>query len=107
VRVYAPIGEMLQGMAYLVRRLLENTSNESFLRQSFAQGVAIEELLRNPLDILKEHPPLPESQPPGQDNWDQGRFGNEPLWDWTLAEHREHFAEALERTRKTFPERFS
>ncbi|TML60203.1 MAG: L-glutamate gamma-semialdehyde dehydrogenase, partial [Actinobacteria bacterium] len=30
VRVYAPVGELVPGMAYLVRRLLENTSNESF-----------------------------------------------------------------------------
>ncbi len=33
VRVYTPFGQLLPGMAYLVRRLLENTSNESFLRQ--------------------------------------------------------------------------
>ena len=32
VRVYTPYGELLPGMAYLVRRLLENTANESFLR---------------------------------------------------------------------------
>lgn len=35
LRLYAPIGRMIPGMAYLVRRLLENTANESFLRQSF------------------------------------------------------------------------
>jgi RHH-type proline utilization regulon transcriptional repressor/proline dehydrogenase/delta 1-pyrroline-5-carboxylate dehydrogenase len=33
VRVYTPIGELIPGMAYLVRRILENTANESFLRQ--------------------------------------------------------------------------
>src|SRR5690606_38928602 len=33
VREYCAIGELLPGMAYLVRRLLENTSNEGFLRQ--------------------------------------------------------------------------
>ena len=38
VRVYAPVGELVAGMAYLVRRLLENTSNESFIRQRFARG---------------------------------------------------------------------
>jgi RHH-type proline utilization regulon transcriptional repressor/proline dehydrogenase/delta 1-pyrroline-5-carboxylate dehydrogenase len=32
VRVYCPIGDLVAGMAYLVRRMLENTSNESFLR---------------------------------------------------------------------------
>jgi RHH-type transcriptional regulator, proline utilization regulon repressor / proline dehydrogenase / delta 1-pyrroline-5-carboxylate dehydrogenase len=31
LRIYTPVGEMLPGMAYLVRRLLENTSNESWL----------------------------------------------------------------------------
>src|SRR5262245_41449314 len=38
VRVYMPFGELIPGMAYLVRRLLENTSNESFLRRGFAEG---------------------------------------------------------------------
>ncbi len=33
-RIYTPYGNMLAGMAYLIRRLLENTANESFLRQS-------------------------------------------------------------------------
>ncbi len=32
VRVYAPVGELIPGMAYLIRRLMENTSNASFLR---------------------------------------------------------------------------
>ena len=36
LRLYVPMGEIIPGMAYLVRRLLENTANESFLRQSFA-----------------------------------------------------------------------
>ena len=36
VRVYTPYGAILPGMAYLVRRLLENTSNESFLKASVA-----------------------------------------------------------------------
>lgn len=35
VRLYVPYGELLPGMSYLVRRLLENTSNQSFLRQTF------------------------------------------------------------------------
>ncbi len=36
VRLYCPYGDLLPGMAYLVRRLLENTANESFLKQTFA-----------------------------------------------------------------------
>ena len=31
MRTYCPVGDLVAGMAYLVRRLLENTSNESFL----------------------------------------------------------------------------
>jgi RHH-type proline utilization regulon transcriptional repressor/proline dehydrogenase/delta 1-pyrroline-5-carboxylate dehydrogenase len=37
LRVYSPMGELVPGMAYLVRRLLENTSNESFVRLRFAE----------------------------------------------------------------------
>lgn len=50
VRVYAPYGELIPGMAYLVRRILENTSNESFLRQRSARKTPPDELLRNPLE---------------------------------------------------------
>jgi RHH-type proline utilization regulon transcriptional repressor/proline dehydrogenase/delta 1-pyrroline-5-carboxylate dehydrogenase len=54
VRVYTPYGQLLPGMAYLVRRLLENTANESFLRASFTEHVPEEELLRNPLEHARE-----------------------------------------------------
>lgn len=47
VRVYCPVGDLVAGMAYLVRRLLENTSNESFLAEQ-ARGVALDELLAAP-----------------------------------------------------------
>lgn len=49
VRVYAPFGEMLPGMAYLVRRLLENTSNDSFLRHAYERDASIAELLKAPV----------------------------------------------------------
>ena len=47
VRTYCPVGDLVAGMAYLVRRLLENTSNDSFLAAQ-AQGVALDELLAPP-----------------------------------------------------------
>jgi proline dehydrogenase len=47
VRIYCPVGDMVAGMAYLVRRLLENTSNESFLGEQ-QRGVPLEELLAAP-----------------------------------------------------------
>lgn len=48
VRVYAPFGDMMTGMAYLTRRLIENTANESFLRQSFGGDTPVDQLLRKP-----------------------------------------------------------
>jgi RHH-type proline utilization regulon transcriptional repressor/proline dehydrogenase/delta 1-pyrroline-5-carboxylate dehydrogenase len=47
VRTYCPIGDLVAGMAYLVRRLLENTSNESFLHEQ-ARGTPLEQLLAPP-----------------------------------------------------------
>ncbi|WP_324342707.1 proline dehydrogenase family protein [Baekduia sp.] len=46
-RCYAPVGDLVAGMAYLVRRLLENTSNDSFLRAQ-AEGVDLTTLLEAP-----------------------------------------------------------
>ena len=36
VRTYCPVGDLVAGMAYLVRRLLENTANDSFLAATAA-----------------------------------------------------------------------
>ncbi len=47
VRVYSPVGDLVAGMAYLVRRLLENTSNESFHSEQYG-GAPLEELLVTP-----------------------------------------------------------
>ena len=48
VRVYTPLGELIPGMAYLVRRILENTANESFLRHDLLQDRSPAELLAVP-----------------------------------------------------------
>lgn len=47
VRVYTPVGELIAGMAYLVRRLLENTSNDSFLVER-GRTTDLESLLKRP-----------------------------------------------------------
>lgn len=47
VRVYCPYGDLIPGMAYLIRRLLENTANSSFLAQSVGD-VSAEALLAPP-----------------------------------------------------------
>jgi len=53
VRVYCPYGELLPGMAYLIRRLLENTANSSFLRQNL-ENRPVEELLAPPIINLNQ-----------------------------------------------------
>jgi RHH-type proline utilization regulon transcriptional repressor/proline dehydrogenase/delta 1-pyrroline-5-carboxylate dehydrogenase len=48
IREYVPVGEMIPGMAYLVRRLLENTSNESWLKAGFLDNADTGALLAPP-----------------------------------------------------------
>jgi RHH-type proline utilization regulon transcriptional repressor/proline dehydrogenase/delta 1-pyrroline-5-carboxylate dehydrogenase len=47
VRTYCPVGNLVAGMAYLVRRLLENTSNDSFLFR-MSEGEGLDALLAPP-----------------------------------------------------------
>jgi RHH-type proline utilization regulon transcriptional repressor/proline dehydrogenase/delta 1-pyrroline-5-carboxylate dehydrogenase len=49
VRVYAPVGEHRDLLAYLVRRLLENGANSSFVHQLADESVELSELLASPL----------------------------------------------------------
>ncbi|GAB4271585.1 MAG: L-glutamate gamma-semialdehyde dehydrogenase [Opitutales bacterium] len=87
IREYATIGEMIPGMAYLVRRLLENTSNESFLRSRFEGSIPLDDLLKNPADGLKSS--FAEKVP-------EDAFSNQPLLDFTIASNREAFSRALD-----------
>lgn len=87
VRVYTPFGELIPGMAYLVRRLLENTSNDSFLRHSVSEDFTWEELMKNPADVGLATPPLEEAERP--------EFVNEPHTDFSREEHRKQMREAL------------
>jgi RHH-type transcriptional regulator, proline utilization regulon repressor / proline dehydrogenase / delta 1-pyrroline-5-carboxylate dehydrogenase len=60
VRVYAPVGEHRDLLAYLVRRLLENGANSSFVHQLADESVGMEELLETPLHRAPESAlPLP------------------------------------------------
>ena len=94
VRMYTPVGEMIPGMAYLVRRLLENTSNESFLRQGFVEKMDPQNLLRPPESSSNERP---------VESGSSDRFRNEPLLDWTMTANRERFAKVLDDVRARFP----
>lgn len=62
VRVYCPYGKLLPGMAYLIRRLLENTANSSFVRQN-QENKAIEELIAPPTLAQKDKSQLSTTPP--------------------------------------------
>src|SRR5215470_559583 len=78
LRIYAPCGELIPGMGYLVRRLLENTSNESFLRQSFVEHTAIDTLLQSPAEERQNGKKEVETNNRPMQN---GAFTNEPELD--------------------------
>jgi RHH-type proline utilization regulon transcriptional repressor/proline dehydrogenase/delta 1-pyrroline-5-carboxylate dehydrogenase len=92
VRVYTAVGELIPGMAYLVRRLLENVSNESFLRKSFVEKKTIDELIQTPqsITIRKDEKP------------DQEYFRNEPFTDFSKEKNRQDMKKAFETVRKSF-----
>ncbi|MEZ6059916.1 MAG: L-glutamate gamma-semialdehyde dehydrogenase [Planctomycetaceae bacterium] len=98
VRIYTPFGKLIPGMAYLVRRLLENTSNDSFLRQSFTQHIAVEKLLMKPSDHAVAEPPIEESAAAG--------FTNEPHTDFSRGENREAMLQALTDVRAEFGQEY-
>ncbi len=97
LRVYTPYGQLLPGMAYLVRRLLENTSNDSFLRQGFAEGLSEDLLLADPADRPSISPPpeptmTPTAPVPAAPT---PAFQNEPLADFSREETRAAMRAAL------------
>jgi RHH-type proline utilization regulon transcriptional repressor/proline dehydrogenase/delta 1-pyrroline-5-carboxylate dehydrogenase len=59
LRVYAPVGEHRDLLAYLVRRLLENGANSSFVHQLADDDVPIAELLASPVAKAVFEPSLP------------------------------------------------
>jgi RHH-type transcriptional regulator, proline utilization regulon repressor / proline dehydrogenase / delta 1-pyrroline-5-carboxylate dehydrogenase len=98
VRVYAPVGELLPGMAYLVRRLLENTSNSGFLRLSHVEGADTAKLLEAPRPLER-----PVALPQMRRGDLTTPFENCPLLDFTHRPNQERFATAVSEVRNTLP----
>jgi RHH-type proline utilization regulon transcriptional repressor/proline dehydrogenase/delta 1-pyrroline-5-carboxylate dehydrogenase len=104
VRVYAPVGELVPGMAYLVRRLLENTSNESFVRHRFAEGREVDELVAPP-SVDQAALPAPAAEPPARPATDAAApapFGNEPRAELRRPLPRERLVAAVARAELGF-----
>ena len=97
VRVYAPVGEHRDLLAYLVRRLLENGANSSFVHQLTDDSVSIDSLLASPLH------PSPEGGlplPVALYGWDGHRGRRNPAGaDLAVAADRQRFELAVTTTR--------
>ncbi|HJW37369.1 MAG TPA: proline dehydrogenase family protein, partial [Candidatus Udaeobacter sp.] len=119
VREYCPVGELLPGMAYLVRRLLENTSNEGFLRAKFAENVSAEELLRDPRELVKSDGANPSELASVVRTQDRHRkngaaldiapsdvYRNSPLVNFAYKDSQEKMQTALREVRKRFGEKY-
>jgi RHH-type proline utilization regulon transcriptional repressor/proline dehydrogenase/delta 1-pyrroline-5-carboxylate dehydrogenase len=109
IRLYCPYGNMVPGMGYLVRRLLENTANESFLRQSFAGDARIERLLEDPA-VTAERERAARAAGPKKERQGPGglpAFENAAMVDFTRADHREAFPRQIAQVRsqlgRTYP----
>jgi RHH-type proline utilization regulon transcriptional repressor/proline dehydrogenase/delta 1-pyrroline-5-carboxylate dehydrogenase len=106
VRIYTPYGQLLPGMAYLVRRLLENTSNESFLRATQGGGIPEGALLMNPTERSEVRGQRSEVSSQKSEARPV-RFHNEPPSDFARADVRQKMQAALDRVRgefgKTYP----
>jgi len=120
VREYCPVGELLPGMSYLVRRLLENTSNEGFLRAKFSENVSAEDLLRDPNELIKRDGAAPWSGPLAPAAMEQPHrendaslpgpsgdiYENSPLVNFVYKENQEKMRNALHEVRKRFGEKY-
>ena len=111
VREYVPVGEMIPGMAYLVRRLLENTSNESWLKSGFLDNADAATLLADPAARERDHGYRPRADlhtiaperhwlSPAAEGIGNGEpFYTEPLRDFSRKPQREACASAIARAK--------
>ncbi len=98
LRVYAPVGELVPGMAYLVRRLLENTSNDSFVRMRFSEDRDLDELVAAP-SVSEDQlpgPPRPVRRP-ATDASRPPAYWPEPVAEWRRGPVRAEMGAAVGR----------
>lgn len=101
VRVYCPYGDLMPGMGYLIRRLLENTSNEGFLKQSFQARGGHDGLLADPTVSRPASAPLPQRHYQNTDPQEpMPMFTNASNTNFTHEENRRKMRGAIEYVRK-------
>jgi len=100
VRVYCPYGDLMPGMGYLIRRLLENTSNEGFLKQSFGDKASHERLLADPAEARPPSAPLPRRHYVNTDPEEpMSTFTNASNTNFADAENRRKMSGAIDYVR--------
>jgi RHH-type proline utilization regulon transcriptional repressor/proline dehydrogenase/delta 1-pyrroline-5-carboxylate dehydrogenase len=82
-RIYAPVGAHEDLLAYLVRRLLENGANSSFVHQIVDEDVSPEEIARDPLAVVEALGPAANPAIPTPDAIFEPQRGNSRGWDIT------------------------
>lgn len=101
-RIYAPVGKHQDLLAYLVRRLLENGANSSFVNQIVDTNIAPEDIARDPFDQIRALGGSIASsviKPPGNIYGDQRR--NSKGWDITDITQVQHIHQKREAYRNT------
>jgi RHH-type proline utilization regulon transcriptional repressor/proline dehydrogenase/delta 1-pyrroline-5-carboxylate dehydrogenase len=83
-RVYAPVGEHSDLLAYLVRRLLENGANSSFVNNIVDENIPVESLLSDPVETVqawqnKYNPQIPQSIDLYQEEMGVGRVNSKGI----------------------------
>ena len=103
VRVYAPVGSHRTLLAYLVRRLLENGANTSFVNRIGDDGVPLADLVADPLERVRASAGDPHPGIPLPENLYSPRR-NSRGFDLAAAAVRRAFQAALARSREAYPE---
>ena len=95
VRIYAPVGNHKDLLPYLVRRLLENGANSSFVHRLVDAKTPVEELVRHPADRLKSHQNLANDLIPLPDDIFGNTRGNSTGINMDAESVREPFESAV------------
>ncbi|UCE59542.1 MAG: L-glutamate gamma-semialdehyde dehydrogenase [Phycisphaerales bacterium] len=108
VRIYCPYGDLMPGMGYLIRRLLENTSNDGFLKQSFSERGSHDRLLADPAVARPPSAPLPARHYQNTNGEEvMSTFTNASNTNFAVDENRQRMIGALEYIRgelgKSYP----
>jgi len=74
-RIYAPVGTHETLLAYLVRRLLENGANSSFVNRISDPNVSVDDLIADPVDVVSAMPVI--GTPHDQIDLPAGLFGKD------------------------------